>query len=193
MIVATATPAAAEMPVFPPPETWPRNIVGFRMHGDTKVTNQTAEYLSHFEIGEPISPEDVSRLEQAFLSSELFEGVTVRLEGTADGVLVHVYVEDKHSWIVAPTIYWLPGKRAFGVGFAENNWRGLNQKVLLYGQVGTRESMFFGTHLTPSVRGTPLVMRYDLFLLSRIVSEYANEAGGSRGGSTSIFGCAART
>jgi outer membrane protein assembly factor BamA len=144
------------------------------MRGKTKVTERTARYLSHVALGELVGPSDLPRIQQAFLSSELFETVAVSLEPAPGGVLVVATVKDKHSWIAAPAIYWLPGRRSVGVGFAENDLGGNNQKLLLYGQLGDRESMLFATYLDPSVRGTPLTYRYDLFLYRRVVSEYAN-------------------
>ncbi|HVK88929.1 MAG TPA: BamA/TamA family outer membrane protein [Kofleriaceae bacterium] len=148
--------------------------MGYRMRGKTKVTERAARYLARVEPGELVGPSDLPRLQQAFLSSELFETVSVALEPADGGVLVVATVKDKHSWIIAPAVYWLPGRRSVGVGFAENNLRGENQKLLLYGQLGDRESLLFATYLDPSVRGTPLTYRYDLYLYRRVVSEYAN-------------------
>jgi outer membrane protein insertion porin family len=152
----------------------PRPIVGFEVRGHSKLTNKTAEYLSHYDLGDPITAEDIPKLEQAFQSSELFESVDVTLEPAPGGVRVVVTLDDKHSWIAAPTLFVLPGNRAFGVGFAENNFQGKNQKILLYGQLGTRESLFFGTFLNPSLDGTPINYRLDLYAYRRGLTEYAN-------------------
>jgi outer membrane protein insertion porin family len=108
------------------------------------------------------------------VSSELFEKVTVTLEEAPGGYLVVATVVDKHSWIVAPTVFSLPGRKSFGLGFAENNLFGLNQKLLLYGQYGDRESLFFGTYLVPQARGTPLTLRGDIYMFQRVSQEYAN-------------------
>jgi hypothetical protein len=78
------------------------------------------------------------------------------------------------SLIAAPTVYVLPSNRAIGVGYAENDLFGENRKVLLYGQLGNHTSMFFGTYLIPYVRGTPLQLRFDLYLLDHDIDEYAN-------------------
>ncbi|MDX2087438.1 MAG: BamA/TamA family outer membrane protein [Kofleriaceae bacterium] len=149
-------------------------VIGFRMRGKTKTTERTARYLSRIDLGDDIGPSDLPRLHQAFLSSELFETVSVSLERAAGGYLVVATVKDKHSWIIAPTLYVLAGARALGVGFAENNLRGQNQKLLLYGQIGDRDSMLFGTYLDPSVAGTPLIYRYDFYSYRRVVREFAN-------------------
>jgi outer membrane protein assembly factor BamA len=144
------------------------------MRGKTKTTDRTARYLARTEPGELVGPSDIPRLHQAFLSSELFETVSVSLERAPGGYLVVATVKDKHSWIIAPTLYVLAGARAFGVGFAENNLRGQNQKLLLYGQIGDRDSMLFATYLDPSVAGTPVSYRYDFYAYRRVVREFAN-------------------
>ena len=168
LVLASATVASAQEA--------PKPIVGFSVRGKTKLRDSTAAILSHVELGDLVTAKDIPRLEQAFLSSELFKTVTVTLEDAADGrgVIVVATLEDKHSWIVAPTLFVLPGNQAFGVGFAENNFQGRNKKVLLYGQIGTRESLFFGTFLDPSLDGTQLTYRLDLYAYRRGITEYAN-------------------
>ncbi len=155
-------------------ETVRRAIVGFHIRGNSKVTDRTARYLSHLELGDQISAADIPSIEQAIWSSELFEQVTVTLEDAPGGVLVIATVEDKHSWIIAPALFVLPGNRAFGVGFAENDLGGNNQKLLLFGQLGSSNSLFFGTFLDPSVRGTKWRTRLDLYLYRRQEHEYTN-------------------
>lgn len=152
----------------------PKPIVGFSVRGDSKTTDETAEYLSHVAIGDRISSRDIPRIEEALLSSELFKSVKVALEEAPGGWLVVATVDDKHSWVIAPTVFLLSGNQAFGVGFAENNFRGHNEKILLYGQIGTRESLFFGTFLNPSISGGPLSYRIDLYAYRRGITEYAN-------------------
>ncbi|CAN5706959.1 hypothetical protein BH11MYX3_BH11MYX3_39040 [soil metagenome] len=152
----------------------PQPIVAFEVRGPSKLTDETAEYLSHVAIGARITSRDIPRIAEALLSSELFEKVTVTLEPVAEGVVVVCTLDDKHSWVIAPTIFLLSGNQAFGVGFAENNFQGKNQKLLLYGQVGTRESLLFATFLNPSISGTPLTYRIDLYAYRRGITEYAN-------------------
>ena len=152
----------------------PRPITGFSVRGDSKTTDQTAEYLSHVAVGARITSRDVARIEEALLSSELFKSVKVTLEDAPGGWLVVATLDDKHSWVIAPTVFLLSGNQAFGVGFAENNFRGKNEKILLYGQIGTRESLFFGTFLNPSISGGPLSYRIDLYAYRRGLTEYEN-------------------
>ena len=161
-----------------PPASAVRPIVGFEIRGDSKVQPRTLGYLSHTAIGDRIDDGDVPRIEQALVSSELFTTVTVSLEPApgdpSPGVIVIATASDKHSWIVAPTVFALPGNQAFGVGFAENNFRGLDQKILLYGQIGTQTSLFLGVFLDPAVHGTQLTWRTDVYAFRRSLDEYAN-------------------
>ena len=157
-----------------PPHALPRPIVGFQVRGHSKLTEATARSLSHVSEGDLVDASDLPQLEQAFLSSELFASVTITLEDAPGGVLLIAILEDKHSWIVAPTVFLQPGSRAFGLGFVENNLRGMNQKLLLYGQVGTRESLLFATYLNPSMSGTPISYRLDFYAFRRQLAEYTN-------------------
>ena len=149
-------------------------IVGFRVRGKSKLAETTVSYLAHVELGDLVGPRDLPRLTAALISSELFEQAEVTLEPAPGGVLVVATLDDKHSWIIAPTLFVLPGNSALGVGFAENNFRGRNQKILLYGQLGTAESLMFGTYLDPSVGGSKLTYRVDLYAYRRGITEYTN-------------------
>jgi len=183
-----APPAAAPSPPSEPglsaapPADAPRPIVGFEVRGHSKLKPRTVGYLAHVAIGDLVGPADVPGLEQALQSSELFTSIHVELQPASGrfpgdpspGVVVVVTADDKHSWIAAPTAFALPGNLAFGVGFAENDLRGLDQKFLLYGQLGTRTSLLFGTFFDPSYHGTKLTWRTDLYLFRRNIDEYAN-------------------
>lgn len=154
-----------------------RPLVGFRVRGPSKLTERTLGYLARIALGDRVGPGDLPRIQQALISSELFERVEVALEDAPGGVILVATLDDKHSWIIAPTVFALPGRRSLGVGFAENNLRGENTKMLIYGQLGDRESLFFGTFLDPSVRGSKLIWRGDIYLYRRINDEYANPPG----------------
>ena len=155
----------------------PRPVVGFRVRGPSKLTARTLGYLARVELGERLGASDLPRVQQALVSSGLFEQVAVALEAAPGGVLLIATLDDKHSWIIAPTVFVLPGRRSVGVGFAENNFRGENRKILLYGQLGDRESLFFGTYLDPRFRGSKLSWRADVYAYRRINDEYANLPG----------------
>jgi outer membrane protein assembly factor BamA len=155
----------------------PKPILGARVEGHSKLTPDTALRLAHVEVGDPITAAQIPQLEAALMSSELFKSAHVTLEDTPDGVIIVATLDDKMSWIAAPTLYVLPSNWAIGVGYAENNLFGKNRKVLLYGQLGNQTSMFFGTYLIPYVRGTPLQLRFDLYLLDHVIDEYTNPPG----------------
>jgi outer membrane protein assembly factor BamA len=171
-------PPGEPTPAPPPGDAPPRPIVGFEVRGESKVQPRTIGYLAHVAVGDLVGPGDVAAIQQALLSSELFTTVSVQLQPApgdpSPGAIVVVTADDKHSWIVAPTAFALPGNLAFGVGYAENDFRGLDQKILLYGQIGTYTSLFFGTFLDPSYHGTKLTWRTDIYCFRRNIDEYGN-------------------
>ena len=157
-----------------------RPIVGFRVQGHSKVTRATLGYLAHVHVGDPVSDADIPQLEEALISSELFKTAVVTLEDGPDGITVVATVDDKLSWIAAPTIFVLPKNYAFGVGYGQSDLGGRAQKLLLYGQLGTHQNMALATLLDPSVHGSPLVYRVDLYLEQLQLDEYANPPGDPR-------------
>lgn len=158
----------------------PRAVVGLRVEGDSKVTATTALRLAHVAIGDPIDDSMIPRLEQALLTSNLFRSATVRLEEAPGGAVVVAALDDKLSWVVAPTLYLLPSSWSVGAGYAENDLFGEEKKLLLYGQLGNRTSMLFATYFDPAVRGSKLQLRLDVYLLRRSIVEYANPQGDAR-------------
>jgi outer membrane protein insertion porin family len=166
VVLVTALPARADDP--------PRKVVGFRVRGDSKVTERTCGWLAHIELGDPVTAAMIPQLEAALMSSELFETAKVTLEDAPDGVLVVATLDDKLSWIAAPALFVLPSHWAVGVGYAESDLGGENKKLLLFGQLGNRTSLFLGTFLDPSVKGSKWQARFDVYLLHEITDEYAN-------------------
>ncbi|HET7504328.1 MAG TPA: BamA/TamA family outer membrane protein [Kofleriaceae bacterium] len=175
---ALPVPAGAAAPAPVPGDMRP--LTGFAVRGESEVKPRTVGYLAHVSIGDRIGTDDLPRIEQALLSSELFKTVSATLEPApgepSPGFVLVVTAVDKHSWIAAPTVFALPGNRAVGVGYAENNFRGLDQKFLLYGQIGTQNSLLFGSFLDPAYHGTQLTWRADLYLFRRNIDEYGNPA-----------------
>jgi outer membrane protein assembly factor BamA len=155
-----------------PPDAQP--LVGFRVRGDSKLTERTAGWLAHVEIGQLVSPGQIPELEAALMSSELFDSVKVTFEPGPGGVLMVAQLHDKMSWIAAPTLFVLPNHWAVGAGYAESDLGGANKKMLLYAQLGNRQSMFLGTFLDPSIHGTHWQARFDIYLLHEIDDEYTN-------------------
>jgi outer membrane protein insertion porin family len=149
-------------------------VVGFRVRGDSKLTDRTLSYLAHVELGDAIAPEGIAEVEVALMSSELFKSAVVTLEPAEGGVILVATLDDKLSWIAAPTLFILPSSYSIGAGFAQSDLGGENKKLLLYGQIGSRTSLLLGTFLDPSIRGSHWEARYDLYLLRQITTEYAN-------------------
>jgi hypothetical protein len=79
-----------------------RPIVGFRVRGDSKLTERTLGWIAHVDLGEMISDDKIPEIEAALMSSELFKSAVVTLEPTEGGVLVVATLDDKMSWIAAP-------------------------------------------------------------------------------------------
>lgn len=150
-------------------------LVGVRVRGDSKVTERTAMRLARLSIGDPVGVDMLPELQAALLSSELFKSVTVWLEDAPGGVILVATLDDKLSWIAAPTLYLLPDNWSVGLGYAENNLFGEDKKLLLYGQYGNVSSLFFGTYLDPAFRGTRLQLRFDLYYVHRRLYEYRND------------------
>lgn len=151
-----------------------RPIVGYRVRGASKLTDRTLGWLAHVELGEMISEDKIPEIETALMSSELFKSAVVTLEPSDNGVLVVATLDDKLSWIAAPTLFILPSHFSVGAGYAESNLGGENKKMLLYAQYGNLTSLVLGTFLDPAVRGSKWETRFDLYLLHQITNEYSN-------------------
>jgi len=117
----------------------------------------------------------IERIRHDLVSSGLFSEVDVYwdlLVGKKD-VRVHLLVEDKHSWVIAPAFYNQPTNTGVGVGYGENNLFGQNQKLLIYGQIATGDSFFVGAWQIPSIYGTRFHAQLDTYLASIRNFEYA--------------------
>lgn len=182
LVVLVALAAAVEAradestpPVSARADADAKPLVGVRVQGDSKTTAETAMRLARVSLRDPISVDMLPKLQAALLSSELFKTVTVWLEDAPGGVILVATLDDKHSWIAAPTLYLLPDNWSVGLGFAENNLFGEDKKLLLYGQYGNVNKLFFGTYLDPAFRGTKLQLRFDLYFVHRLIHEYQND------------------
>ena len=83
-------------------------------------------------------------------------------------------LDDKMSWIAAPTVFILPSHYSIGAGYAESNLGGENKKMLLYAQYGNLTSLVLGTFLDPAIHGSKWETRFDIYLLHQITDEYSN-------------------
>jgi len=140
---------------------------------NTKTRDATVILIADIGKGGDFKPEDIPEIEARLVSSGLFKDVSVYSTPVPGGVKVTIRARDKHSWVIAPTVYNQPTNKGGGLGFGENNLFGENKKLLLYGQVATGDSFFIGAYVDPSIRGTRWSWQYDVFLRRERVIEYA--------------------
>jgi outer membrane protein insertion porin family len=139
-----------------------------------KTTADTVELIAKIEVGDDWKPEMSEVVKARLVSSGLFKDVEVFWEPIEGGVRVHLLVRDKHSWVIAPAFYTQPTNTGGGIGFGENNLFGLNQKLLLYGQIATGDSFFIGAWIIPAIGGTRFYAQIDTFLKHARNIEYAS-------------------
>ncbi|MGE0551305.1 MAG: BamA/TamA family outer membrane protein [Kofleriaceae bacterium] len=139
---------------------------------NTKTTADTVELIAKIEVGDDWTPDMSEKVKADLVSSGLFKQVEVFWESVPGGVRVRIQVKDKHSWVIAPAFYTQPTNIGGGVGFGENNLFGLNQKMLLYGQIATGDSFFVGAWVIPAIGGTRFYAQFDTFLKSGRNIEY---------------------
>ncbi|MBA2542502.1 MAG: BamA/TamA family outer membrane protein [Deltaproteobacteria bacterium] len=152
----------------------PRKVVGFALKGKTKLKLRVLPYLAHLEVGDYVRERDRPKIKRALISWDLFATAEVTYEESPGGVVVVATLKDRHSWLIAPTFYLQSGKRSLGVGYVDSNFRGLNQKAVMYGQIGERDNLVFGTFLDDNVKGTDLIIRTDFYAYSKLIDEYVN-------------------
>ena len=146
------------------------------VEGNTKTQADTVELIAGVETGDDWKPEMVDVIKTRLVSSGLFNDIDVfwaPSKRTQGGVVIHITVHDKHSWVVAPSFYDQPTQKGGGVGYGENNLFGLNQKLLLYAQITTGDSFFVGAWVLPSIAGTRWYSQIDTFLRDTKNIEYA--------------------
>ena len=139
---------------------------------NTKTTSDTVEVIAGIEKGDSWTADMVGVVKTRLVSSGLFKDVEVYWTKDPDGVAIHILAKDKHSWVIAPAVYSQPTNKGGGVGFGENNLFGLNQKLLLYGQIATGDSFFIGAWLIPNLGGTRWYGQLDTYLKSARNIEY---------------------
>ena len=147
-----------------------RDIV---VEGNSKTTTDTVELIAHIDVGDDWTPEMADVVKTRLVTSGLFSDVDVFWDPVPGGVRIHMLVKDKHSWVIAPTFYNQPTNVGGGVGFGENNLFGLNQKLLLYGQIATGDSFFVGAWQIPSIYGSHFYVDFDTYDAHSRVIEYA--------------------
>ena len=149
------------------------SIAAIVVEENTKTTSETVELIGKIAVGDDWTPDMGDEVKRNLVSSGLFKDVEVFTEPVKGGVKVHILAKDKHSWVIAPAVYNQPTNKGGGVGFGENNLFGLNQKLLLYGQIATGDSFFIGAWVIPSINGTRFSAQFDTFLKTARNIEYA--------------------
>ena len=141
---------------------------------NSKTTDDTVLFIAGIEQGDEWNEAMQDEIRIQLVSSGLFKDVAVFSEPhPKGGIKVTIIAKDKHSWVIAPTVYNQPTNKGAGVGFGENNLFGQNKKLLLYGQVATGDSFFIGAYVDPSIGNTPFHWQLDVFLRNERVIEYA--------------------
>jgi outer membrane protein assembly factor BamA len=126
------------------------------VQGTEKTLPETVQAYSRLSPGDTIVPEELSRVERRLLTTGLFKEVRVSTESTSAGrVKVLLQVEDKASWVIAPTFSVSNSNIGGGVLYVESNLWGRSKKFLAAAQVSTAESGLFVGFLDPNLFGWP--------------------------------------
>ncbi|HWO18449.1 MAG TPA: BamA/TamA family outer membrane protein [Kofleriaceae bacterium] len=143
------------------------------VEGNSKTVSDTVVLISKLSVGDSFGADMADSVKADLISSGLFKDVIVYWTNVEGGVQIHLVVQDKHSWVIAPAFYNQPTNIGGGIGFGENNLFGKNQKMLLYGQIATGDSFFIGAWVIPSLGGTRFYSQLDTYLKSARIIEYA--------------------
>ena len=138
-----------------------------------KTTSETVALIAQIDVGDDWTPDMGDAVKARLVSSGLFREVDLYTTQGKGGVVLHLLVEDKHSWVIAPTFYTQPTNTGGGLGFGENNLFGSGQKLLLYGQIATGDSFFVGAWVIPSIGGSRFYAQIDTIIKKSRVIEYA--------------------
>lgn len=168
LLVSVAVVAAA-------PSVRAEKIKAIEISENTKTTDETVLMIARIEVGDEFAPEDIERVTKLLKASGLFNesNVSVFTTPMIGGVKVTIVAKDKHSWIVAPTVYNQPTNKGGGIGFGENNLFGTNKKLLLYGQVATGDTFFIGAYVDPAINNSRFRWATDVYLRRVRLIEYS--------------------
>ena len=144
------------------------------MLGTEKTQPDTVQDYSRLDAGDTLTSEELTRVERRLLATGLFQEVHVSTQPTGDGrVKVVLQVQDKASWVVAPTFSVSNSNIGGGVLYAESNLWGRSKKFAAAVQVSTAESGLFVGFLDPNLFGfPPLRLSFEGQLRSDRVEEY---------------------
>ncbi|MCE9666497.1 BamA/TamA family outer membrane protein [Myxococcus stipitatus] len=149
------------------------------VRGPEKTLPATVQAYSRVDAGDTLAPEDLEKVERRLLATGLFQEVRASTEPTGPNhVRLVLEVEDKASWVVAPTFALSAANVGGGLLYAENNLWGRSKKFATAAQVSTAESGLFAGYLDPNLFGLPQ-LRFSLEgqLRSDRVDEYQPGAG----------------
>lgn len=153
----------------------PTQVVGEIVVNDVgRTTPGTIKGYARISEGDAITLDDLSKVERRLTATGLFQEVRVRTEPMGDGrVRLVMDVEDKASWVVAPTFVLSSANVGGGVLYAENNLWGRSKKFATAAQVSTAETGLFVGYLDPNLFGQPqLRLSLEGQLRSDRVEEY---------------------
>jgi outer membrane protein insertion porin family len=164
---------------LPSPAPAPRVVEGITVLGAEKTRPETVRAYSRLDAGDVVTQEDLTRAERRLVATGLFQDVrlSTQLVGN-DRVRVLIQVEDKASWVVAPTFSVSKSNIGGGLLYAESNLWGRSKKFAAAAQVSTAESGLFVGYLDPNLFGwPPLRLSFEGQLRSDRVEEYRPGAG----------------
>ncbi|MBU8897435.1 polymerase [Corallococcus sp. H22C18031201] len=153
----------------------PTQVVGEVVVNETgRTTAATIQGYARVDEGDALTQADLLKVERRLTATGLFQDVRVRTEPMADGrVRLVLEVEDKASWVIAPTFALSSSNVGGGVLYAENNLWGRSKKFAVAAQVSTAESGLFMGYLDPNLFGLPqLKLSLEGQLRSDRVEEY---------------------
>jgi outer membrane protein insertion porin family len=175
------SPPAEEAPL--PAETSPAPatmvVQEVTVLGTEKTLPETVQAYSRLDAGDVVTQEDLARAERRLVATGLFQEARVTTQSTGDNrVRLVLQVEDKASWVVAPTFSVSNSNIGGGVLYAESNLWGRSKKFAAAAQVSTAESGLFVGYLDPNLFGwPPLRLSLEGQLRSDRVEEYRPGAG----------------
>ncbi|MFL5343938.1 MAG: BamA/TamA family outer membrane protein [Hyalangium sp.] len=175
------SPAPDEEAPPPTPEPGP-TVLGvvddLVVVGTEKTLPETVQAYARLDPGDTLTSEELPRVERRLVATGLFQSVKVSTQPTGEGhVRVVLAVEDKASWVVAPTFSVSNSNIGGGVLYAESNLWGRSKKFAAALQVSTAESGLFVGFLDPNLFGFPQVrLTFEGQARSDRVEEYRPDA-----------------
>ncbi|MDY7227309.1 BamA/TamA family outer membrane protein [Hyalangium rubrum] len=151
---AEAAPSGFQPAPTPEPE---RMVVGeVVVLGAEKTRPETVQAYSRLGAGDTITSEELTRVERRLIATGLFQEAKAHTSPLGDGrVQVVLTVQDKASWVVAPTFSFSRANIGGGLLYAESNLWGRGKKFAAAAQVSTAESGLFVGFLDPNLFGWP--------------------------------------